>query len=600
MKALKELETLLPPAAVSVNGQSSKPRKLDAAVAALAWPLKTGKAKKLLQEIIQHKTTINLALTAEFVQDLKDVKQKTEQIQDLLTDSERRDLYRWLATTNPSDIHNRSQNLYEPGTATWMLRTPQWPLWIEGKYRCLWIHGIPGAGKSILASHLAEEIEKHCASSSTDSARFGHAYYYCYFGHNQDEASHFLRWIIVEISRQSTKVPEDLQIMYKSGKTPNLSSLLSILHSIIKGFERVFIVLDAVDESMPRADLLRVIRDLSTDARFSSIGLLVTSREYIDIEQVLEGCSIPITMSNPFVEEDIGTLVHSTVQSDPRYQRWPDDLRRELQATIPKKAKGMFRWAACQLDILRRTRPDASAISAALSNLPRTLDETYELIFLAIPEEDWLSVQHVFHWMVYHNDLFGDNIPLNTLLLAVQQSTVDSLFPGSDQLHDFEGLRERCGCLILVEQKPWPRTRRPNIDDPRQNTVSFAHYTVKEYLNSPRIAQKRVSFFALQQERIQKHFAGIALHQALSIPPDMLDGCDDQDEEVEVIHGLLRSNFNVYCGVSSILQLHVYSKVSSSDPALMELSEALVNPHRPSYGDLVTLLTTVHLDLEIR
>ena len=106
-------------------------------------------------------------------------------------------------------------------------------------------------------------------------------------------------------------------------------------------FERVYVVLDAVDESMPRADLLRVIRDISTDARFSSLGLIVTSRQYIDIEQIIEECSVPITMSNQFVEEDIGTLVQSTVQLDARYQQWSEELRRELQDTIPKKAKGM-------------------------------------------------------------------------------------------------------------------------------------------------------------------------------------------------------------------------------------------------------------------
>jgi NACHT domain len=222
-----------------------------------------------------------------------------------------------------------------------MLRTPQWPLWIEGKQRCLWIHGIPGAGKSILASYVAEEIEKYCNSSSGKSSKLGHAYYYCYFGHNQDESSHFLRWIIGQLCRQSEKVPEKLQNIYKSGKTPTISSLLSVLHSTMEGFERVYLVLDAVDESMPRADLLRVIRDLSTDARFSALGLLVTSREYIDIEQVLEVCSIPISMSNSFVEEDIGTLVRSIVQSDVRYQRWPEDLRCEMKDTIPKKAKGM-------------------------------------------------------------------------------------------------------------------------------------------------------------------------------------------------------------------------------------------------------------------
>jgi hypothetical protein len=65
--ALEELEALFPSEAISVNGPKSKRRKLNTVVAALAWPLKKGKAKKLLQEIIQHKTTITLALTAEFV-----------------------------------------------------------------------------------------------------------------------------------------------------------------------------------------------------------------------------------------------------------------------------------------------------------------------------------------------------------------------------------------------------------------------------------------------------------------------------------------------------------------------------------------------------
>ena len=66
-KALQELEALLPSRAGSANGQSPKRGKLNAAAATLAWPLKKGQAKKLLQEIIQYKATINLALNAEFV-----------------------------------------------------------------------------------------------------------------------------------------------------------------------------------------------------------------------------------------------------------------------------------------------------------------------------------------------------------------------------------------------------------------------------------------------------------------------------------------------------------------------------------------------------
>ena len=181
--------------------------------------------------------------------------------------------------------------------------------------------------------------------------------------------------------------------------------------------------------------------------------------------------------------------------------------------------------------------------------------------------------------MVYHNDLFGTNIPLSTLLQAVQQSTVDFLSQDADQLHDFEGLRERCGCLIVVEQE---EKRTDDDDKPihQRSTVSFAHYTVKEYLQSPRISQKKVGFFALKQERIQNQFAGIAIRQALAIQPDKLDEYEPENDGV--IHGLLDADFKLYCGVSSVLQLNIWPEAISSNSTLMELSEAIVNPKIPA------------------
>jgi hypothetical protein len=222
-----------------------------------------------------------------------------------------------------------------------MLRTPEWSLWLEGMIRFLWIHGIPGAGKSILASYLAEKIEEACPSSSAGGSRLGYAYYYCYFGHNQDESSHFLRWIIGQLCRQAAKVPEKLHKVYSSGGTPSLAILLSILHSILEHFERVYVVLDAVDESIPRDNLLRIIRDLTTDARFSALNLLITSRRYIEIEEVYMACSVLISMDNPFLEEDIRILVDATVKSDAKYKKWPEHLRAEMRDIILRRAEGM-------------------------------------------------------------------------------------------------------------------------------------------------------------------------------------------------------------------------------------------------------------------
>jgi hypothetical protein len=62
-RCVSNLETLLSPGFdTSVQG---KRRKIQVTLNSLAWPLKERKAKKLLDEILQYKTTITLALSSE-------------------------------------------------------------------------------------------------------------------------------------------------------------------------------------------------------------------------------------------------------------------------------------------------------------------------------------------------------------------------------------------------------------------------------------------------------------------------------------------------------------------------------------------------------
>ena len=66
LKSVTRLEKLFPSNWIQSAGQTrSKKRKVKATLAALAWPLKEGKARKLLDEISRHKTTVTLALTAD-------------------------------------------------------------------------------------------------------------------------------------------------------------------------------------------------------------------------------------------------------------------------------------------------------------------------------------------------------------------------------------------------------------------------------------------------------------------------------------------------------------------------------------------------------
>jgi len=65
--AIAKMEGLFPSGyAQGHKGSRSKRQKVKASLATLAWPLKESRARKLMEEVIRYKSTINLALTTEY------------------------------------------------------------------------------------------------------------------------------------------------------------------------------------------------------------------------------------------------------------------------------------------------------------------------------------------------------------------------------------------------------------------------------------------------------------------------------------------------------------------------------------------------------
>ncbi|RKK71217.1 hypothetical protein BFJ69_g11161 [Fusarium oxysporum] len=235
-----------------------------------------------------------------------------------------------------------------------------------------------------------------CKRVSTESSPCTSAYYYCYFGHPQDEAAPFLRWIITQLSRRAEVVSTLRHDLFRRGGEPSIPELLDALEQILQVFSCVYIVIDAVDESNPRDELLEVIHTLVTDPKLPNIKILVSSREYIDIERVMEKISVSVPMSNKLVEQDIRLHVRSTLRSNIKFQCWPNDLLIDVENAVSTQAKGMFRWAFCQLHELQRLKGERHVVSKALERLPKDLDETYDRVLLRIPQEDWQFVSHAF------------------------------------------------------------------------------------------------------------------------------------------------------------------------------------------------------------
>ncbi|KAK4144435.1 uncharacterized protein C8A04DRAFT_11560 [Dichotomopilus funicola] len=608
-KVILELEKALPHEAVF--GSDSKRTAIKSA---LSWFLKESKAKSLLHELREYKRIIALALTTDSSLDIKETKANTEKIYAIITaDEQERNIYNWLCATDPSDIHERSCEAYEPGTGDWLFRDPVWEAFTEEKTRCLWIHGIPGAGKTIFASHLFQATHRYRGPQGLSS---GYVYYYCYFGHAQDETVPFLRWVIFELCRQLGRVPLAVHELHRRGSNPTAKNLLAALADFLPAFGKVFVVIDALDESLEREKLLRVLRELASDSRFENLRLLATSREYADIEEAMTEVAVPISMQNPFLDDDIRLYVQSKLDTHPRFKRWRADLRREVANALSAKANGMFRWVVCQLDSLQRLKPESKVIQTALANLPKSLDETYERVFMSIPEDARLFVQQVLWWMSTHRAIHqvipgvspiatvdiseinvprGADIPFEVLFAAVERGLQESddpnagLFEG--YMFDEELLREYCGCLVT----PTTYTVRPRgrvVDD--IPTVAFAHYTVLEFLESRRIRSGPAAFFSLHREQALADHAVILLNTAVA-------SVERWDEEIPEMPGIeMYSDFDRYCAQSSVVLLHWHTDTLLSSGTLAWLTPAveLVRVRAPTMGSLFWYPPQTHFKLE--
>jgi NACHT domain len=263
---------------------------------------------------------------------------------------DRREICNWLEHTNPNHEHNLAHKLHEVHTCQWILRLDAWKRWLDFSpidrfqqcsERFIWIHGIPGAGKTVLASYLVTEIQKYCLQIPGPQDRHACLYYYCSYRHSQDEAVPFLSWIVSQLCRQLERIPGIIAQRHNFHMELTITDLECALETLLDDLDVVYVILDAVDESSPRDDLLLVIESLVVRDTFAKLRLLATSREYIDIENTLRPTSASIPMSNPIVDEDIRRYVSSMLRSNKRLARWPRGLVDEILEALVHGAKGM-------------------------------------------------------------------------------------------------------------------------------------------------------------------------------------------------------------------------------------------------------------------
>ncbi|KAL9010697.1 MAG: hypothetical protein Q9173_004396 [Seirophora scorigena] len=398
-----------------------------------------------------------------------------------------RKIDQWLDPVNFESNHDAAVKLRHQGTGNWFLEGDAFKDWLHKDNAFLWLHAIPGAGKTVLVSSTIEFLKKHAKSDDV-----GLAYFYCdYKELRKQEPSKLLCTLLCQLARQRKSVFQRLQAFVQERCKDNPAAVP--IHDELRGnfsnflegaFKQVILVVDAIDES---TQCHCIIGDLKTfQKKCPSIKVLVSSREELDITQAFKSFShVKINQSD--VAEDIESFVKAEVAA--RIQEKELTIRRaELRQNICDKlvsrSEGMFQWVKCQIQVLCSLGTD-KAILKALEQMPKDLAGTYARILqrLEHDSENIERYQKLLRWLVKSTRSLTLDELAECIGIDLDEDNESMDFDAVETYP--ENLLKRCSSLVTVNDDGY---------------VSLAHYTVKEFLTSDTTRQHLETFYVGDDE----------------------------------------------------------------------------------------------------
>ncbi|KAL8807263.1 MAG: hypothetical protein Q9182_000768 [Xanthomendoza sp. 2 TL-2023] len=266
----------------------------------------------------------------------------SKRLSELHLSTQHQKIHGWLNAPDPSSNHKKALATRHKDTGDWFIQSRSYVDWLSKSRSLLWLHGIPGCGKTILSSTIIHQTLEH------SRPRSGAAVLYFYFDFNdtrKQQHEPMIRSLISQFSTCSAKTLTMLEALYSSNsdgkRQPTSQALLETLHHMLIACDEPHIVLDALDECEERDQLLDSIQKIlgwpDTTSR-----ILVTSRKEKDIEAALsplaaEDGTINIQSS---VVDQIRVYIRSRLQSDPKLSRW-QNAHQEIENRLMQKADGM-------------------------------------------------------------------------------------------------------------------------------------------------------------------------------------------------------------------------------------------------------------------
>ena len=274
----------------------------------LKWPFKSSEVKELIAEVERHKATLGLALNVDCMSGLLQALSQHDEIRDTVDgmrielkerheaetrieiNKERQQILKSFSQVDSRSNYEMSRKLRSPGTGLWLTESQEFRHWLETDNARLWFYGIPGAGKTVLASSVIEEAFRR--SGPTTAV----AYFYCDY---KDPATQDLSNILCSLAYQFAKQDEgsfaklrDFHTINSPEHRPDVKydseDLLNLVRAVALVFNCAMIIVDALDECGNNTPIIVDALTSLNDGEDTTVKTVFLSRNEIEIHERLE------------------------------------------------------------------------------------------------------------------------------------------------------------------------------------------------------------------------------------------------------------------------------------------------------------------------
>lgn len=349
-----------------------------------------------------------------------------------------------------------------------LIETAAFQKWTSELGQVLWCVGAPGIGKTVTASYIVNHLQH-----LTDQGTIGIAYVYCSYKDTQREtAVNLLSTIVQQLLLQSfanvVGVLDLFQGHAKQKTRPALSEVQDLLRVSLRGFNRTYVVVDALDECTD-IDENRETFVTELTSLLPNISLLLVSRPLPHLKSRLANATqIELQAHDEDIIEYVKERValsqrmHSHMQKDPK-------ILQTIISKVLKKVKGMFLMARLYLDSLI-SLSTLRRVKESLDTLPDGLAEVYSDCLGRIrsqSSEDATLANRTLYWIVHAVRPLTVREMQCALAIRPGDLTLDE-----DGEPDKDLLISVCAGIVVIEKST--------------ETITLVHYTAQDFLlNNP-------------------------------------------------------------------------------------------------------------------